>query len=247
MIEGTKLQRAEAALARQFDFCTCTTRAELDTLDSYGTGVPSDWFANGVDTKAFQPSDEAYDPNTICFIGRMDYYPNQRAMFDFCKLVLPLLQAKRPGIKLLIVGAKPPSAIRALADIPGVTVTGLIPDVRPFVLKSTLSVAPITIARGTQNKIIESMAMGVPVISSEQAAGGVDAIPGEHFLVARTPNDYRDAVLQIMESRETRARLSHAGRARVLSHHNWTKSMGKLDTLIAECQSAARRRRPTLN
>jgi sugar transferase (PEP-CTERM/EpsH1 system associated) len=247
LIEGMKLQRAEVALARKFDFCTCTTRAELQTLDSYETGVPSGWFANGVDTEVFQPTNEPYDPDTICFIGRMDYYPNQRAMLDFCKLVLPLLRTKRPGIKLLIVGAKPPSAIRALAKIPGVTVTGSVPDVRSFVLKSTLSVAPITIARGTQNKIIESMAMGVPVISSEQAAGGVDAIPGEHFLVARTPNDYRDAVLQIMESRETRVQLGHAGRERVLSHHNWTKSMEKLDTLIAECQAAARHRRSTSN
>jgi glycosyltransferase involved in cell wall biosynthesis len=200
-----------------------------------------------VDTEAFQPTDEAYDPDAICFIGRMDYYPNQRAMLDFCELVLPLIRAKRPGIKLLVVGAKPSPAIRALADIPDVTVTGSIPDVRPFVLKSALTVAPITIARGTQNKIIESMAMGVPVISSEQAAGGVDAIPGKHFLVARTPNDYRDAILQVMESRETRAQLGHAARERVLSHHNWTKSMAKLDTLIAKCQSVARYRRPRMN
>jgi sugar transferase (PEP-CTERM/EpsH1 system associated) len=247
MIEGIKLQRAEIALAKRFDYCTCTTRAELETLESYGTGVPTGWFPNGVDADYFHTTDQPYDRDAICFIGRMDYYPNQQAMLDFCNYIFLLVRVRRPRVKLFIVGANPPQKIRKLNELPGVTVTGSIPDVRPFVLRSALTVAPITIARGTQNKIIESMAMGVPVISSEQAARGVDAIPGEHFLVARSPDDYRDAILKIMGSPETRAHLSHAGRQRVLSHHSWPKSMEKLDTLIAECQAAARHRLHTLN
>ncbi|MEO8038529.1 MAG: glycosyltransferase, partial [Betaproteobacteria bacterium] len=82
-LEGWKMERAEKLLARKFDLCTATTRAEWETLESYGTGVPTDWFPNGVDHEYFKPTGEPYDPDTISFIGRMDYYPNQECMFDF--------------------------------------------------------------------------------------------------------------------------------------------------------------------
>ena len=110
-LEGMKLQRKEKQLAQQFDLCTATTRAEWDTLESYGTGVPSDWFPNGVDSEYFKPASEPYAPDTISFVGRMDYYPNQECMFEFCAKTLPLLRQSRPKIKLLIVGADPTPAM----------------------------------------------------------------------------------------------------------------------------------------
>ena len=91
-LEGIKLEREEKRLASRFDMCTATTRAEWETLESYGTGVATDWFPNGVDDEYFAPSDEPYDPDTIAFVGRMDYYPNQEAMFGFCATTLPLLR-----------------------------------------------------------------------------------------------------------------------------------------------------------
>src|SRR5262249_40938348 len=147
-IEGTKLQRAEQRLARCFDVCTTITRAEQATLDGYGTGVLTDWFPNGVDSSYFSPSDEPYEPDTICFVGRMDYYPNQECMTDFCANVLPRIQARRPRAKLLIVGADPTPAVLKLGELPGVTVTGSVPDVRPYLARSALMVAPLNIARG---------------------------------------------------------------------------------------------------
>lgn len=231
-LEGRKLEREERHLARKFDLCTATTRAEWQTLESYGTGTPSDWFPNGVDSSAFSPGTEPYDPNTISFIGRMDYYPNQECMFDFCKNTLPLLKARRPDIKLLIVGADPSPAVRKLGEIPGVTVTGSVPQVQPYVRKSALMVAPLNIARGTQNKILEAMAMGVPVVTSGTAAGGVDALDREHFLVANSPAEYAQAILRIIEDPSERNRLSIAGRARMLSHHAWDSSMRRLDGII---------------
>src|SRR5437867_9504341 len=87
-IEGAKMLRAEKRLTRKFTMCTVTTRAEWETLNGYGIDVPTDWFPNGVDSEYFSPSDEPYDPDTISFIGRMDYYPNQEAMFAFCANVL---------------------------------------------------------------------------------------------------------------------------------------------------------------
>jgi sugar transferase (PEP-CTERM/EpsH1 system associated) len=231
-LEGAKLERAEKRLATRFDLCTATTRAEWQTLESYGTGVPSDWFPNGVDSAYFSPGDESYDPDSIVFVGRMDYYPNQQCMFEFCARTLPLLRARRRALRLTIVGADPSSAVRRLGEIPGVTVTGSVADVRPYLRRAALTIAPLNIARGTQNKILEAMASGTPVVASRVAAGGVDASAPEHFLIASTPEELVSAVLRIVEDPAERRRLALAGRARVLSHHAWPRSMQRLDGII---------------
>lgn len=231
-LEGHKLLRAEARLARRFDLCTATTRAEWQTLEGYGTGAVTDWFPNGVDAHFFSPTDGAYDPDTISFIGRMDYYPNQECMARFCSEVWPLLKAARPAMKLWIVGANPSTGVRALRDIPGVTVTGSVEDVRPYIRGSALMVAPLAIARGTQNKILEALAMGVPVVTSRAAAGGVDAMDERDFLVADEVDDIARAVLRIVDNPAERGRLANAGRERMLSHHAWPRSMQRLDGII---------------
>ncbi|MDE2614969.1 MAG: glycosyltransferase, partial [Burkholderiales bacterium] len=221
------------------------TRAEWETLESYGTGVATDWFPNGVDATFFSPDEAtggAYDADTISFIGRMDYYPNQECMQRFCKDVWPRLRAERQALKLLIVGADPSPAIRALGQLPGVTVTGSVPDVRPYIRGSAAMVAPLAIARGTQNKILEAMAMGVPVVTSRAAAGGVDAEADHHFLVADTPQELAAAILRIVADPAERARLATSGRERMLSHHAWPNSMQRLDTIIERCVSGYARR-----
>ncbi len=239
--EGKKMEAAEKALAKQFSLCTCTTRAELDTLQSYGTGTPSDWFPNGVDLEFFHPVEEAYDPEEICFVGRMDYYPNIQAMQKFVENTLPLIHAKRPQAKLSIVGASPGPGIHALAKTQGVTVTGTVPDTRPYIANAALCVAPLEIARGTQNKILESLAMGVPVVTSPQGAGGVDAMGGEHFVVADGPEATADAVLRLLGDPAERQRFAKAGRARMETHHSWANSMARLDNIIEQTMTAGSR------
>lgn len=244
-LEGRKMLWAEKRLARRFDLCTATTRAEWETLNAYGTGAVTDWFPNGVDAQFFSPGDGAYDPDTISFIGRMDYYPNQECMLRFCRETWPLLKSRRPSMKLLIVGADPSPGIRALGDLPGVTVTGSVPDVRPYIRGSALMVAPLAIARGTQNKILEAMAMGVPVVTSRVAAGGVDAEAEAHLLVADTPPELAAAILRLVENPHERARLATSGRERMLSHHAWPRSMQRLDAIIERCTSGFAQRRGT--
>jgi glycosyltransferase involved in cell wall biosynthesis len=175
----------------------------------------------------------------------MDYYPNQQCMFDFCANVLPRLRARRPTLKLEIVGAEPSTAVRKLAELADVTVTGSVPDVRPYVSRAAVAVAPLWIARGTQNKILEAMAMGVPVVCSHVAAGGVDAVIGEHLAAATTPDETCDAILRILENSAERCRLAEAGRARVLSHHAWPSSMRRLDGIIDRCLETFRSPRRT--
>jgi hypothetical protein len=244
-IEGRKLEREERRLASLFDLCTCTTLMELETLRSYRTPADTDWFPNGVDAEYFAPGDSPYDPNLICFVGRMDYYPNQQCMFDFCERIFPLVRKRRPGTKLVIIGASPSAAVRRLADRPGVSVTGSVSDVRPYVRRAALMVAPLAIARGTQNKILEAMAMGVPTVTSELAAKGLDAVPGLHLLTAREPEEYASAIERVLTDPAERDRLARSGRERVLSHHDWRNSMIRMEGIIARCMEkfhAAERR-----
>jgi polysaccharide biosynthesis protein PslH len=234
-LEGSKLAAAERALARQFDLCTCTTRGELETLRKHQVPTPTNWFPNGVDCDYFAPTVEPYDPDSLCFVGRMDYFPNQQAATFLCDEIFPLIRRRRPTAKLAIIGAEPSRDIRRFGQRPGITVTGTVADVRSYVRRAAASAAPLTIARGTQNKILECMAMGVPVVASWQAAGGVDAVPGEHLLVARSPQDYAENLLKLMDDSGARRALAAAGRARVETNHSWARSMGRLDRLIDGC------------
>jgi len=236
-LEGVKLEAEEKRLAKLFTYSSCTTRAELETLMSYSVTTNTFWFPNGVNYDYFKPSNNAYIKNTICFIGRMDYYPNQECMFYFCKYVFTKVKEKIADAKLTIVGANPSKKILELAKLNGIKVTGSVDDVRPYVLSSAVNVAPLNIARGTQNKILESMAMGVPVIASPLAAKGIDAIAGEHLLVADSTDEYVDAILYLFNNHIERQRLSIQGRARMLSHHDWEHSMQQLDVLINKCIS----------
>jgi len=234
-LESVKLRKVEWHLAGQFDLSTCTTAAEHDTLVSLGSAPRTGWFPNGVDSGYFQPATSGCDPDVIVFSGRMDYFPNQQAVQRFCDGAFPLVREKRPATRLVIVGAEPPPAIRRLAERPGVSVTGTVPDVRPHVQQAAVSVAPLDVARGTQNKILESMAMGVPVVCTPLAARGVDAVPGEHLLTAQGPRDTAAAVLGLLEDGAAREALSRRGRERVLSHHSWAHSMKRLDQLVERC------------
>ncbi len=231
-LEAVKLERTERLLSEKFDFCTCTTRAELESLRSLGVTRDSDWFPNGVDGDFFSPSEAAYDANQIAFVGRMDYYPNQQAVNWFCAQVWPALRVRQPAAKFMIVGADPSPQIRSLGNLPGVTVTGSVPDVRPYVHHAALTVAPLAIARGTQNKILESMAMATPVICSREAVGGVDALAGEHLLVATDAGDWVEKIDALLSAPQRRRELAVAARSRVLSHHSWAASMRRLDDMI---------------
>ncbi|MFK7794819.1 MAG: TIGR03087 family PEP-CTERM/XrtA system glycosyltransferase [Gammaproteobacteria bacterium] len=237
-LEGVKLERAEKNLAKQFDGSSVATAFELETLERFQAGRASFCFPNGVDTEYFSPIERNYDANTICFIGKMNYYPNEKCMLEFSQQVFPLLRSKYPSLKLCVVGSNPTEKILALADIDGIDVTGRVADVRPYVQQAALTIVPLEIARGTQNKILESMAMGVPVVCSDVAARGIDAIPDDHVLVAKTSDEYVTQISKVLDSADERLRLSEAGRARMLSHHSWSIAMEKMDVNLHRQQMA---------
>ena len=233
--EAMRLAAVERRLAQSYEVVTVATPGERDLLVASGVGERVDWFANGVDGGYFMPSDQAYDPDLITFVGRMDYFPNEQCMEVFCAEVLPLLRRQRPAMQLQIVGAAPTARVKSLERHPGVTVTGSVTDVRPYVQQSLATVAPLLIARGTQNKILESMAMGVPVVCSPTAAKGVDAEVGRDLLAGASAEEVAVHILQLAGDPARRARLAEAGRARVLSNHGWESAMNRLDGIIERC------------
>jgi sugar transferase (PEP-CTERM/EpsH1 system associated) len=232
-LEGKKLKKKELELAGVFDICTVTTAAELQTLSAYQAKSHCDWFSNGVDIDFFSPSPEEYDPNLVSFVGRMDYFPNVQAVQFFATEVLPKIQRQCPDARFVIIGAKPSRPVLQLAELPGVKVTGTVPDVRAYLASSAVNVVPLQIARGIQNKILEAMAMEIPVVASAIAAKGVDAVAGEHLLTASTPDEYCEQVVKLINNRDERYRLGRVGRQRVCSHHTWEYCLGKLDSLIS--------------
>lgn len=232
-LEGIKLQRAETMLASKFDACTGITRAEIETLRHFGVEIPMDWFPNGVDLDFFAPESGHYRVDSIAFIGRLDYFPNQQGVAWFCREILPLIRMAQPETTVTIVGAEPPPWIQALTEIPGVVVKGTVPDVRPYVRSAALTVVPLKIARGTQNKILESFALGVPVVATSIAANGVEAEPGEHLLVADSAHDFAQAVSRLLSDPAERSRLAANGRTLVEQHYSWSAAMAKFDAMIA--------------
>jgi sugar transferase (PEP-CTERM/EpsH1 system associated) len=232
-IEARKLRDYERNIASRFHHCTVTTQGEKDEFESLATGRPCTVIPNGVDTTYFGDIQRiASNEPLIAFLGRMDYFPNIDGVCHFAEQVFPLVRRKVPGARFVIVGSDPSRRVRALASIEGVTVTGHVPDVRSYVQNAALTVAPLRIARGTQNKILESMAMGIPVVASPQAAKGIQADPGTHLLVAESPEKFAQHVIDLLLNATLRNELAERARRHLRDSHNWAASLGVLDSLL---------------
>jgi sugar transferase (PEP-CTERM/EpsH1 system associated) len=241
-LEARKLQDYERRMAAKFDCCSVTTRGELEEFETLRTGIPCRVIPNGVDTSYFaQGGMSTSSGPVIAFVGRMDYFPNIDAVCYFVEDILPLIRAKIPSVRFMIVGSDPSRRVRDLQKTPGVVVTGHVPDVRVYMKDSAVSVAPLRIARGTQNKILESMSMGVPVVASPQAAKGIQATPGRHILVAEHPQHFANTVIELLLDESLRRKVSISARVHLDHAHTWRGSMEMLDELLKE---GMRRSRP---
>lgn len=231
-VEGRKLQAEEARIAAAVDASLVVSRGELEVLRRIAPGASAEWIPNGVDLDHFRPAEAPYEPHTISFIGRFDYYPNEQGAVWFCEQVMPRLRERLPGMRLLLVGAEPSAAVRALARHPGVEVTGTVPEVLPYVQRSLATVAPLLIARGLQNKVLESMAMGVPVVASAECAKGVDAEPQRHLLVCEGAGDFVDALCRLASDTGERARLAVAGRQHAVEALGWPSVLERFEAFV---------------
>lgn len=189
---------------------------------------------NGVDANYYDPAREyptpyrSEEPAPIVFVGTMDYLPNIDAVSWFARSILPLIRRTKPQATFHIVGARPAREVELLANLPGVKVTGAVPDVRPYVAGARVSVAPLRIARGIQNKVLEAMAMARPVVVTPSALAGVDARPGRDVFLGATEVELAEQTLAAFDE----ARGGEVGRAArrfVLSSFLWQTKLDELE------------------
>jgi sugar transferase (PEP-CTERM/EpsH1 system associated) len=232
--EAQKLRAYERATAQRVDHCLVATQGEKDEFQRLDVSTPCSVIPNGVDTTYF--SSNGYSTRStgaVVFVGRMDYFPNVDAVCYFASEILPLLREKIPNVEFRIIGSNPVRRVRELAKTPGIVVTGHVPDVRSYVRDAAVAIAPLRIARGTQNKILESMAMGIPVVATPEAAKGIQGVSGKHLLVAQEPMQFAKDIVELLDNKNLRLNLAAAALQQVLKMHVWPASMQMLDDVLA--------------
>jgi sugar transferase (PEP-CTERM/EpsH1 system associated) len=188
---------------------------------------------NGVDVEYFKPDPAtAPRPGDIVFTGTMDYLPNIDAVAWFAEEIFPLVRRECPKAVFRIVGARPSPRVLALRTLDGVEVTGAVPDIRPYLRQAAVIVAPLRIARGIQNKVLEGMAAARPVVASPEALDGIAAIIGRDILVGDGAEAFARAVCDVLTGCAPE-KLGAAGRDFVLAHHQWSEQLRALDGFIA--------------
>ena len=238
--EGDRLLAFERAVARAADASVFVTAAEADLFRRKAPECAGSVFAaqNGVDTGYFapdpaRPSPYAADEEALVFTGAMDYWPNVDAVCWFAHEVLPAIRAVRPKARFHIVGMQPAPTVQALARLPGVAVTGRVPDVRPYLQHARAVVAPLRVARGIQNKVLEAMAMARPVVVSASAAEGLTARPGDEIEVADDARSFAARTLAAMAPTHAAA-LGAAARVRAVADYDWAANLAPFARLIED-------------
>src|SRR5262249_9412746 len=167
-------------------------------------------------------------PFRCVFVGAMDYVPNVDGATWFCGEVWPEVRRRWPEARLALVGRSPTPEVRALAKVPGVEVVGPVPDVRPQVARASVTVGPLRIARGVQNKVLESLAMSKAPVVSAPPLEGLRAVPGKHLLLAQSPSEWVECLTRLFEGPELRRKLGAAGRAYTQEKHCWERCLAPL-------------------
>ncbi len=233
-LEGLKVRRYERWIAGHFDACSVNAPREREVLGAY-IRSPIHVLPNGVDLDYFRPRrqpDEPYMANRLVFTGNMSYKPNVDAMQYFITEILPRVQQRRPNVELFVVGMDPTRAVRRLADGQRIVVTGRVDDVRPYIDSAAVAVAPLRVARGLQNKVLEAMAMRVPVVTSPAAFKGINAVASRDLLVAEEPDSFSRAILSLLDAPAVRERYAAAARACVEQNHDWDRILQGLEELV---------------
>jgi glycosyltransferase involved in cell wall biosynthesis len=220
-IEWRKLRAREADACRRADLTIAVSEDDRRRLAEIAPGIRATAMPTGVNTDYFIPNGHHERPHHLVFSGSMDWHPNEDAVAYFADAILPRIRAAVPDVSLAVVGRNPSARLRDLAARAGISVTGTVDDVRPFIGEGSLYVVPLRAGGGTRIKIFEALAMGKAVVSTTVGAEGLALEPGHHLAVADDPDAFADTVVGLLGNSERRRALGTAGRDLVQAHYSW--------------------------
>jgi sugar transferase (PEP-CTERM/EpsH1 system associated) len=241
--EGEKLLSYERAVAKRSLRSFFVTEKEVSLFGQLAPECADlvEVMCNGVDSDYFSPDPARASPFVgdgaspeqipLVFTGAMDYWPNVDAVIWFATDILPRLRRAQPNIRFYIVGRSPAPAVLALAS-DAVVVTGTVPDVRPYLQHAALVVAPLRVARGIQNKILEAMAMARPVLASQSCVEAIDASTGEELISVTDADDFVQEIETLLQAPDKAFSIGQAGRARVVKSYSWTAHLSVIDPYL---------------
>lgn len=246
--EAEKLHQIEMETARKVAMSSFVSEAEKNHFLKNSGQLPQHKIialGNGIDTQYYNPAGlgtnifKGKNGPHLVFTGQMDYPPNVDAVCWFAQDILPKIRQSLPDCAFHIVGRNPVKQVEALAAKSGVYVTGSVPDVRPYIASADAVVAPLRVARGVQNKVLEAMAMARPVFVSEQAAIGIEADDGAHFCIIKEQDNFAEKLVQHLQEKERMAVMGQSARQLMLSQYGWTAQLQPLHLWVANSLAGA--------
>lgn len=231
--EWKKTRRIEGDVCRSFDHVITVSEDDRRTLErefgvSHTSTIPT-----GVDTDFFRPTNDRLEPGRLVFVGSMDWDPNEDGAAWFLREVYPRIRQVVPHASFSIVGRAPSSRLRAIAEKePGVEITGWVSDVRPYLGKAEVVVVPLRIGGGTRIKIPEAMAMAKAVVSTPIGAEGLPFRDGREIRIAEQPEQFAQAVVELLNNSPLRNSIAAAARDEVVSHHGWEAVVAKVEQIL---------------
>jgi len=233
--EGKKLGRYEGKIAPHFKAITVVSDQEKKKLTQYVKTDNIYEVKNGIDLSFYEAASEfKRDNKDLLFIGALFYFAYIDGILHFYKHAFGKIKKAHPDTVFHVVGADPVKKIRNLNSDKNMRITGFVPDIIPYLQKAAVYVVPLRMAPGIQNKILEAMAMRVPVVATPAAIAGIDAVPGRDLLVEEDPVKFASSVIQLLQKPDLRQEIAENARRLVENEYNWNKNLSKFDDIFAK-------------
>ena len=230
-VQWHRLRRYEAGLLRRVDHTVAMSAPDKVALRDVAPNAPIMIIPNGVDLSAYSQFGGRPIRHDLLFTGKMDFRPNIDAALWFGRRVLPLIQARRPQTTFAIVGQRPHPRLDVLRDIPGVTITGYVDDVRPYIAGSAVYVAPLRVGGGTRLKLLEAMAMGKAIVSTTVGAEGFPVVNRQELVLVDEPELFAEEILYLLENPARRYELGRTGQAFAQANYGWDALVPHLERI----------------
>lgn len=229
------IRRYEKKMLRKFDACIIVSPYDGSLLKSLCPGINMAVIPNGVDAEFFKPLKDREEPLSLLFVGNMKHLPNIEAVLYFCDRIYQEVKKNFPGIRLYIVGRNPTTQVQRLASDESITVTGYVDDVRPYLARTTVFIAPFVSGTGIKNKILEALAMEKPVVSTPIGARGIDITPDENVILAEGPEAFAMRVMDLLRNETLRQKVACNGRKLVETRYSWQSAADRLNEIFEAC------------